>query len=108
MSKSMIGPITLEAKVHFATSEGQIGAVTVGLPPGATVSHQRLLCAIGQALAVMPPDYRLLDGSEFLNHVLVREKTGRSGDFACPRDMEFDVQALVASARRAAEEAAHE
>lgn len=98
----IIGPITLEAKVHVANDEeNMIGAATYTLPVGRAITAEDMHRAIGGVLAAMPEGWRLLDGNEFFNKVLVKEKTGRAGNFAVPADMDYDVEALTAAAKAA-------
>jgi len=98
----VIGPITLEAKVHIANDEdGTIGAATVGLAVGKPVTLEALHRAIGQTLAALPEGYRLLEPSEFFNKVLVKEKTGRVGNFATPGSFNYDTDAIAAAGRAA-------
>ena len=98
----LIGPIVLEAKVYFTNAEGGvIGNATVGLTPGKLVTLESLHRAVGQALAAIPDDCRLLGPDEFFNKVLVKEKTGRIGHFATPSSFHYDVQALSEAARAA-------
>lgn len=92
----MIGPITLEAKVHFAIdSDNVIGSASVGLTPGQPVTLEALHHAIGQTLAALPEGSRLLTPDEFFNRVLVKEKTGHVGYFALPSDFYYDAEALA-------------
>lgn len=98
----VIGPITLEAKVHIANDEdGTIGAATVGLAVGQPITLEALHRAVGQTLAALPEGYRLLKPSEFFNKVLVKEKTGRAGNFATPASFNYDAAALAEAGRAA-------
>lgn len=102
VKKLLVGPVTFDVKVHVANDEDSvIGAVTVGLAPGKPVTHRSLLRAIGQALEALPDGYRLLSGDEFFNKVLVKEKTGRTGNFATPAGFGYDPEQLAADARAA-------
>lgn len=97
---TLIGPIVLEAKVYFTNAEeGVIGSATVGLSPGKPVSLESLHRAVGQTLAALPDDFRLLNADEFFNKVLVKEKTGRIGHFATPPSFHYDVDALEQAGR---------
>lgn len=98
----VIGPITLEAKVHVANDEdGTIGAATVGLAVGQPITLEALHRAVGQTLSALPDGYRLLSPSEFFNRVLVKEKTGRVGNFATPASFSYDAVALADAGRAA-------
>lgn len=98
----VIGPITLEAHIHFANdAEGVIGSANVGLAPGKPVTLEALHRAIGQTLAAIPDDCRLLTPDEFFNRVLVKEKTGRVGRFATPASFQYDTDALADAGRAA-------
>lgn len=98
----VVGPITLEAKVHF-TKPGTnvIGSATVGLGVGEPVTLEALHRAVGQTLAALPEGCRLLDPYEFFNKVLVKEKTGRAGNFATPASFHYDADALAEAGRAA-------
>lgn len=99
---TLIGPIVLEAKVYFTNAEkGVIGSATVGLAPGKPVTLESLHRAVGQTLAALPDDCRLLNADEFFNEVLVKEKTGRVGHFATPSSFHYDVSALAEAGRAA-------
>lgn len=102
----MIGPITIDVKVHVGNDNGVTGAATVGLPVGEVPTIVDLHEAIGKALAALPGDFRLLEPGEFLNRVLIKEKTGRIGNFAVPPTMIYDAEALSAASRSAFESAA--
>lgn len=98
----IVGPITLEAKVHFAKDdEGLIGSANVGLSPGQPVTIEGLHRAVGQTLAALPDGCRLLTPDEFFNRVLVKEKTGRNGNFATPASFDYDTDALTDAGRAA-------
>lgn len=98
----VIGPITLEAKVHFAKDdEGLIGSANVGLAPGQPATVEALHRAVGQTFAALPEGFRLLTPDEFFNKVLVKEKTGRTGNFATPASFHYDADALIKAGRAA-------
>lgn len=98
----MIGPITLEAKVHFAIDDDNvIGSANVGLSVGEPVTLEALHRAVGQTLEALPANARLLTPDEFFNKVLVKEKTGRVGKFAIPSSFQYDVDDLASAARAA-------
>ena len=98
----VVGPITLEAKVHFTKPDTNvIGSATVGLGVGEPVTLEALHRAVGQTLAALPEGCRLLDPSEFFNKVLVKEKTGRTGNFATPASFHYDADALAVAGRAA-------
>ena len=98
----LIGPITLEAKVHFVNdATGQIGNADVSLPAGKPVTVEALHRAVGQTLAALPEGFRLMDGGEFFNKVLIREKFGRDGNFATPDGFSYDSDALSEAGRAA-------
>jgi hypothetical protein len=106
VSEKLLGPFTVDVKVHIANDEdGTIGAATVGLAPGKVPTLEAFHRAIGQTLAAMPDGYRLLTGGEFFNQVLVKEKTGRRGNFAVPASFNYDVDALTEAGRAACPEA---
>jgi len=98
----VIGPITLEAKVHFAIDDDDvIGAANVGLSVGQPVTLEALHRAVGQTLAALPDGARLLTPQEFFNKVLVKEKTGRVGRFATPANFQYDPEALAEAGKAA-------
>lgn len=91
----MIGPFTIDIKIHVQSEkEGTIGSVTYGLSPGRVPTREDFIRGIGAALAALPDGYSLLNGDDFFNKVLVKEKTGRVGNFAVPGDCCYDVDAL--------------
>lgn len=102
MSKQVIGPFTVDIKVHLGNEEDRtIAGVTVGLSRGSVPTEQDIHRAIGQALAAMPEGFALLSGGDFFNKVVVKEKFGRAGNFAVPSEWNYDVEALEAAARAA-------
>jgi hypothetical protein len=102
MSEQLIGAFTIDVKVHVENkAEGTIGAVTIGLAPGKVPTLEALHRAVGQTLSALPKGYELLGGEDFFNKVLVKEKTGRIGNFATPSSFLYDVEALAAAGRAA-------
>jgi hypothetical protein len=102
MSDKLIGPFTFDVKVHVESQdERTIGAVTIGLAPGKVPTIEDIHRAIGQALAALPDGYTLLEGKDFFNRVLVKEKTGRIGNFATPASFRYDLAELETAARGA-------
>jgi hypothetical protein len=98
--EKLIGPITLEAKVYFTNADGDVtGSANVGLGAGRPVTLEALHRAVGQTLAALPDDCRLLSPDAFFNKVLVKEKTGRIGHFATPSSFHYDVDALAQAGR---------
>lgn len=95
-----VGPITLEAKVHFTDGES-LGCATVGLAPAHPVTVETLYWAIGQTLKALPEGYVLLDAENFFNQVLVREKTGQAGNFAVPAPCDYDLDKVMDAAEAA-------
>lgn len=96
----IIGPLMIEAKVYFATKDS-MGSATVGLGIGQPVSVEDIYRAIGQTLAALPKNYRLLTPDEFFNRVVVKEKTGRFGNFAVPASFKYDPDELAKTASEA-------
>lgn len=96
----IIGPITLTAKVYFTKGEDgkTVGSATVSLAKGQPVSLESLYVAVGQTLAALPDDCRLLNPDEFFNE-MIAERTGQRGRFATPANFQYDVEALIAAAR---------
>lgn len=85
------GPVMIEAKVHLVNPDnGSTAVVTYSFPPGRAPSAEDVAKAIAEAgnagkkhgMAPMGP-------STFFNAVLVKRKTGRVGNFALPREMDF-------------------
>jgi hypothetical protein len=97
MSKTkFVGPVTLEAVVHLVSEEGHTAKVTVGLAPGIPVTADDLLGAINQAArAGEKHSMKPMAPSTFFNHVLVKETTGRVGNFATPASMEYELESGV-------------
>lgn len=96
--KTIAGPFTIDVHVHVANdAEGQIGSACVSLAAGRVPTQEDLHWAAGVALAALPEGWRLLDGAEFFNRVLVRKKFGRDGNFAAPSDFGYDVAVLTAA-----------
>lgn len=101
MSK-LIGPFQVELKVHVRNdATRQSAVVTYTLPPGRLPMLEDIHAALGASLAGIPDGFRLLDSHDFFNRILVKEKTGRIGNFAVSPEFDYDVEALTASARAA-------
>lgn len=101
----VIAPVTLEVRVHIVNDDtGQIGSAVVGLSPGRPVTRQALYRAIGQTLAAIPTGFRLAPPDDFFNKVLIKEKTGRVGNFATPSSFHYDVDALIVAGLAAQEQ----
>lgn len=99
---SVLGPFTLEAKVYFTDEAGSvIGSANVGLSVGRVPDEAAIMRAIGQTLAAIGDEYRLLPAGDFFNKVLVKEKTGRAGNFAIPASFSYDPEALAEKAKAA-------
>lgn len=95
----MIGPFTFEIFLHVVNEEaGATGKVVLSTAPGRIPTEEDLHRLFGKALAALPEGFRLMDGEEFFNRVLVKEHTGREGNFAVPAACNFDVEALTAAA----------
>lgn len=104
----MIGPVQLEAKIHFRIGD-QLGCVTYSFPVGEPVTEQDLLVAIGKSLTSVREQLdqcELLDAQTFFNAVLVAEKTGRRGNFAAPSSFDYDTLKLEADAFEAMQQVA--
>ena len=101
----MIGPIQIEAKIHFRIAGGN-AAVTVGLGVGEPVTEQDLLAAVGKAITRLREQFdevELLDADTFFNDVLVVEKTGQRGRFALPVHFSYDAAKAAEDALEALE-----
>lgn len=95
----MIGPFTIELKIHVRNDEdGATGEIAYTCPPGRLPALEGLHAAIGESIKQLPEGWRLLDSDEFFNQVLVKKKTGRGGNFAVPDSFSYDVEALAAAA----------
>jgi hypothetical protein len=96
MMSEVLGPIQLEAKVYFVNPEtGDTATATYSFPPGRPVDKEAIESAFRKsAEAVGDTGFVLMAPSTFFNHVLVREKTGRIGNFATPRDFQYDAFGL--------------
>lgn len=83
--------MTLEANVHFVNPEtGDTATATYTFPPGQPVDEAAIERACRKsAEAVSDTGFVLMAPSTFFNHVIVRQKTGRIGNFATPRDFEY-------------------
>lgn len=92
--KQIIGPVTLEARVHFACDD-KIGYATYGLSPASPVTGDRLVEVVKNVLKALPEGARLLEPDEFFNLVLVPEKTGQRGNFAVPAGFHYSVEELT-------------
>lgn len=102
----MIGPVQIEAKIHFRVG-GRLGSATFGFPVGQPVTEQDILAAIGQSITSIRKQFdeaELLDAETFFNAVLVAEKTGRRGNFALPDSFDYDTLKLEADALDAMQE----
>lgn len=95
-SEQFIGPVTFDAVVHLVSEDGRSAKVTVGLAPGRPISREDVLRAISQA-AEAGEDHGMkpMGPSTFFNSVLVREKTGRIGNFAVPSNMHYELESGV-------------
>lgn len=95
MSK-VLGPIQLEAKVHCIHPEtGGSAKVRYSFSPGQPVDAAAIEKALRVAAeAVTEHGYVLMGPATFFNHVLVKEKTGRIGNFAMPADFDYDAFGL--------------
>lgn len=94
--KKFIGPVTFDAIVHLISEDGRSAKVTVGLAPGGSITRDDVLRAIGQA-AEAGEDHGMkpMGPETFFNHVLVKEKTGRIGNFAVPSSMYYELESGV-------------
>lgn len=100
MTNKFIGPIQFDAKVTLKIGN-RIATVTVGMTPGRAVSEQDIYAAIGKALTGAREQMdgaELLNAKDFFNAVLVEELTGRKGNFALPREYDYNVAELEAAA----------
>lgn len=103
----MIGPIQIEAKIHFNVG-GNIGFVNFGFPVGEPVTESDLLVAIGKAITEIREQFdqvELMHPEAFFNQVLVKEKTGRVGKFELPDSFDYDTLKLECDALQALDEA---
>ena len=89
--RTVQGPVQLEAKVHLVNPDtGAQAVVTYSFPPGRAPTEEEISRAIGEAAVAGEPHGMLPMGPRtFFNAVLVKEKTGRVGNFAVPREMYF-------------------
>jgi len=97
----MIGPVQIEAKVHFVVDDNQLGCAVVGLTVGNAVTEAEILHAIGQTLTAAKQQFakvELMDANTFFNAVVVAERTGRRGRFAVPASFQFDVERVAEDA----------
>lgn len=99
----ILGPATLSIFLHFIDDKGQTCKVEYSAAPGRLPTEADLHKAIGASQAAVPAEFRLMDGGEFLNLVVIKEKFGKTGNFAAPDSFLYDVEALAAAARSAYE-----
>lgn len=86
----ILGPIEIELKVHMAHPDGQQGVATYAMPVGQPVSADGLEIAVRSCLdAVGKHGFRLMGPDTFFNRVLIKDRTGRAGNFAVPLSMEY-------------------
>ena len=90
-TQTVQGPVQLEAKVHLVNPDtGAMAVVTYSFPPGRAPTEEEISNALDEAAAAgVPHDMMLMGPHTFFNAVLVKEKTGRVGNFAVPRGMYF-------------------
>lgn len=92
-NEPFIGPVTFDAVVHLVSEDGRVARVTVGLAPGRPVDREAILHAISQAAAAGEQhDMKPMGPDTFFNHVLVKEKIGRVGNFATPSEMYYELE----------------
>ena len=89
---AVLGPAQIEAKVHFVHPEtGNTAVATFGFPPGQPVTSEDIERALRKSSeAVAEHGYVLMGPNSFFNHVIVKEKTGRVGNFALPRSFDYE------------------
>lgn len=76
----------------MVSEAGHTAKVTVGLAPGRPASAEDILRAINQAAeAGERHEMKPMAPATFFNYVLVKEKTGRVGNFATPASMEYEL-----------------
>lgn len=95
----MFGPVTFEMKVHVINENGDTGYTACTLARGQLPAVEEIHRLIGESLAATnggESPFRLMEGEEFFNRVIVKELTGRKGNFAIGRDDEYDTTALAA------------
>lgn len=92
----VLGPVTLEAKIHVINPEtGDMGVVTYNFSPGQPVTEESIEESMQAANdAVVEHGMLLMAPYTFFNHVLVKEKTGRVGNFAVPNSFHYDAFGL--------------
>lgn len=90
-NEQILGPIQFEGKIHMVHPEGHHATVTFKFAPGRPITVDGIESALRTAQqAVEEQGFILMGPSTFFNHVLVKEKTGRSGNFAITKDFQFD------------------
>jgi len=93
---TFLGPITLNAVVHLMSPEGHTAEVSIGLAPGRPVDAAAITRAIRQAAeAGAEHGMKPMGPATFFNHVLVKAKTGRVGQFATPDSMQYELDTGV-------------
>ena len=103
MTAMKTGPVQISGKIHMIRHDEKATAVVdYDFKVGQPISQDYILEAIGKAIESVPKSFRLMDGSEFFNYVVVKEMTGRVGNFAVPQSFAWDPAELEASARAAA------
>jgi len=87
---TILGPIEIELKIHFAHPDGHTASATYSMPVGQPVSAENIETAVREALAAVAEKGFLLMGPDtFFNGVLVKRKFGRVGNFAAPAEFEY-------------------
>ena len=86
------GPIEIDVKVHLLHPEtGDTAIVTYGLSPGKVPGADSIREALNASLKAGERHGMVLMGAEtFFNHVLVKKKFGRVGNFATPSEFRYD------------------
>lgn len=87
---TIIGPIQLDAHISFVNPEGAIATVKFGFAVGRPVTEEDLRRAVEVSAQRVPDDFKLMGPDTFFNHVLVKQRTGRHGNFAVPHQMRCD------------------
>lgn len=87
----ILGPLQIEANVHFIHPDGHSAKVNFTFAPGQPVTAEDIERALRKsANAVEDQGFVLMGPDTFFNHVVVKEKTGRAGRFATPSGFQFD------------------
>lgn len=101
MSK-IVGPVTIELRVHVALDDGRIGHTTCNLAAGTVPDRDAFMRMIGESLETIGPKGRILNDDEFFNSVVIAERYGKQrNSFAVPLDFSYDTAEVSREAREA-------